>query len=201
MKMIGYVYVLSNKCVVSRNGKPVLKVGFTSNLPRRLGTLNTSAPENFKVVALFETAKYKDLEKFSKEYINGALLTSDGSYTEFFDKKLDYIIGRIKKCATDHRITLKKIDGSKYVGRSESAIRRNLQDRRSNEKGWPNPTQLAKAIVKKFAPSQTYGHVFHLLTRFRPCKSGIWKDRLERVGLTFDNAGFVKDWKKAKRVF
>ena len=195
----GYVYVLSNRCVISRSGKPVFKVGFTANLPRRLGTLNTSAPENFKVVALFETNRYKDLEKFSKEYIGGELYTGDGSRTEFFETKLDYILGRIKKCAAQHGIVLKKRDGSKYVGRSESAIRKNLKGNTINAGRWSNPTQLARAILERFSPTTTPGHVVHLLTRFQPCKAGVWRMRLESIGLSFDNNGYVRNWKKAPK--
>ena len=66
---------------------------------------------------------------------------------------------------------------------------------------WGNPTQLAKAIIKKFAPSKTHGHVYQLLTRRSSCKSGEWRSRLESIGLSFDPNGYVKDWKKAKRRF
>lgn len=207
MKKTGYVYVLSNECVVSRNKKRVLKVGFTSNLPRRLGTLNTSAPENFKVEALFMTDKYKDLEKVSKGYMKESLKTRGGSTTEFFEESLDTIVNRIKTAASHIHIKISKCDGSKYVGRSSSAIIKNLNAAKTKAKktvkskgnAWDNPTQLAKAILRKFDPSKTYGYVWQLLMRRAVCKSGLWRDRLERIGLNFDRNGKVKDWRKARR--
>ncbi len=209
MKKKGYVYVLSNECIVSREGRPVLKVGFTTNLPRRLGTLNTSVPENFKVVALFETNRYRDLEKIAKGYMNESIRTQDGSLTEFFDKDLKYVVDRIRKCAAHVRIKIVKRDGSKYVGRSSSAIRNNLRGvklkvkkvTKSNGNAWDNPTQLARAILKKFDPSKSDGHVRQLLMKKAACKAGLWRNRLERIGLTFDKNGFVKDWRKAKPRF
>ena len=85
--MVGYLYVLSN-AFLKKDGRPIYKVGFTNNLPRRLGTLNTSVPENFKVEALFESKEYKKLELLVKEFIGGSMKTMDGDTTEFIDKPL-----------------------------------------------------------------------------------------------------------------
>lgn len=195
-KRTGYVYVLSNPCVRSRKGKAVFKVGFANDMPKRLGTLNTGAPENFKVVALFKTNKYDELEKFTREYLHSALKTEDGSPTEFYEEKLDYLVKRIEKCAKDHHYVLEKKDGSIYVGRSAVAIRHNLK--RFSNGGWKNVNQLAKALVKRFTPGKTIGGVIQLLTGFRSCKKGPWRDRLQSIGLRFNRVGRVVDWRKAK---
>ena len=192
----GYVYVLSNPCVKSRKGRVVFKVGITDDMPKRLGTLNTSVPENFRVVALYKTNKYKDLERFVKEYLHSAIRTEDGSSTEFYEAKLEYLVKRIEKCAKDHHFALEKKDGSVYVGRSADAIRRNLKKFKGG--GWKNVNQLAKALVGRFTPGKTPGGVIQLLTGFRSCKKGPWRDRIQSIGLRFNRVGFVVDWRKAK---
>lgn len=60
----GYVYILTNECFRQYDRK-LVKVGMTSGAPGRIGNLNTSCPENFKVFKLVRTEddSYKKIEK------------------------------------------------------------------------------------------------------------------------------------------
>jgi len=205
----GYVYILTNPCIRSLKGKKVVKVGYTKDLPRRLGTLNTSVPENFKVDVLFEVDNYKSLELWAKGYVGDSLRTAEGSPTEFFEQSADIVKNRILKCCRHHGIKPIQLDGSIYIGRSASAIRTNLKDRNKvNTKNpihkptgcFPSMAELGRHILTTVGKDgKTNGHVMNILRKQTPChKTSKWREPIESLGIQFDANDFIRDWKCAK---
>ena len=208
---VGYLYVLSNKYLKNKDGLPIYKIGFAKDMPKRLGTLNTSMPDNFKVDRVYRTIKYKELEDYVKKAFKGlSIKTEIGGSTEFYDMRLCEITAKIdsvrKLCDANRE------DGSIYVGRSASAISRYIKEHQKPETiiqpplplkaTYNNKTALAKAIAEKAGkPSAANGIALFFAegkVKRRCVKTSIWRKPLEEAGVIFDKNDFVIDWQHAK---
>ena len=205
----GFLYVLSNQFLNGRDGRPIYKIGFSKDLPSRLGTLNTSMPANFKVEKLYETVKYRELEDYVKsDYATASIKTELGGKTEFFDLALDEIDAKIRRVAK--LCDAVECDGSVYIGRSASAIRKNLQKREkelqrkitqsefplnNHVKNWLSSTALSKAFAAAYNKGKGANGIQRILTRKRA--PGKWRESLAAIGVVFDRDGMVEDWQAA----
>ena len=82
----GYVYVISNPCIryeYMENGKLVsicpVKIGIAKDVEKRLGTLNTSLPENFEHHISFFAEDAKALENVTHKYLKEVEIEEDGA--------------------------------------------------------------------------------------------------------------------------
>lgn len=65
----GYVYALKQRAFASQNGKSVLKIGFSTNIEKRLKELNTAVPYDFEILCMMEVVDYREVESyFHKKY-------------------------------------------------------------------------------------------------------------------------------------
>lgn len=207
-----YVYVLTNPCIQysfkDGNEKKVIspvKIGKAKNLEKRIGTLNTSLPENFEHHMSVEANDAKAVENVVQEYLKEyRIYTKTGEKTEFFRCSAEVAIAALKKVARHMHLKEYKFKKDKLIGRSASKIQANaLKSKKAEVKSviatWKNKTQLAKLIARKGGNEGSYGHILQTLSRKRPCaKSSKWRSALEQAGLKFDENNLVINWSVAK---
>lgn len=217
-----YIYVITNPCLVKVPTKqpgqsglvePV-KIGRARDVPKRLGTLNTSMTENFVDRLVVKLESERDaivLENVVQEVLDDLrIYTSDGSSTEFFACPYQYAVSEVKRLAKKLHFKLTEFKRIGYVGRSSVAIRKNHMAKVSAKKtradvakescvSWKGKTQLAKIIARRGGNEGAFGGILHYFSRMRPCvKSSKWRAALENVGIRFDNKDYVVDWQEAK---
>lgn len=127
----GYVYILTNECFRQYDRK-LVKVGMTSGAPGRIGNLNTSCPENFKVFKLVRTEddSYKEIEAEALDRLwDVRHYTKQCESTEFLHctpKRALDVIKRIVK-ERGYQVSYSTI----ALGRSRNAIKSN-----TDRSGW-----------------------------------------------------------------
>lgn len=209
----GYVYILTNPCIrysYKENGKVItispVKIGMAKDVEKRLGTLNTSLPENFEHhMSVFsndpkavENVVHRLLERYR-------IATKDGERTEFFRCTVEAAVRTLKQTAKDMHLKEYKIKKAKLVGRSSSKIKANSsrdgKRKSGNSRGeaWVGKTQLAKLIARRGGNEGAYGGILLFFSRKRPCvRKSKWRKALEDAGMQFDANDFVMDWSVAK---
>jgi len=139
-----FIYIITNPCLVKVETKepgkrglvePV-KIGRARDVPKRLGTLNTSMTENFVDRLVVKLESERDaivLENVVQELLNTMrIFTSDGSSTEFFACPYQYAIAEVKRIARKLHFKLTEFHHMGYVGRSGSSITKNHQAKKLN---------------------------------------------------------------------
>lgn len=222
----GYVYILTNPCIhytytdVSGEKKTIspVKIGMAKNLEQRLGSLNTSLPENFVHHMSVGAEDAKALENVVHRILDRyRILTKNRERTEFFTCSIEEAKEALKQTAKDMHLKEYKIDKSKMVGRSAHGIKANAKARAipvvkiAHEKKfsavkemWKSKTELARLIARragcegaKDGVAQYFAPVGSKVRK--PCHPGSkWREPLENAGVRFDKDDFVSDWTCAK---
>lgn len=129
----GYVYIISNPCIryeyteggTKKTVCPV-KIGIAKDVELRLGTLNTSLPENFAHHMSVCADDPRAVENVLHEYLRDfRILTKDGEKTEFFTCTIDQAIEQLKKVAKHMHLKEYRINTKTLEGRSASKIKTN----------------------------------------------------------------------------
>jgi hypothetical protein len=207
----GYVYILTNPCIQytfreGRTWKTVspVKIGMAKDVEKRLGTLNTSLPENFVHHMSVFSHDPKALENIVHRILGAYRIdTKHGDRTEFFRCSVSDAVAVLKQTAKDMHLTEYKIDKSKLIGRSSCKIKANKLGACSEKsETWEGKTQLAKLIARRGGNEGAFGGILHLLNAKRPCTAkSKWRKSLELIGVKFDSKGYVRDWTCARKRF
>ena len=134
----GYVYILTNPSLreVScgerevKEKVPPVKIGMTKDVPHRMGTLNTSTPQNFVDELIVELSSEKDalvLENMVHEKLEEFRIVNDDGATEFFNCTVALAKGTVKRLAKKLHFPLTEFKKMNYRGRSSSKIKANLK--------------------------------------------------------------------------
>ena len=148
----GYVYVLTNPCIqyayVENGSKKVIspvKIGIAKDVEKRLGTLNTSLPENFEhhmsVFANDPKAVENVVHRLLSQY---RIVTKDVNRTEFFRCSVREAVETLKQTAKDMHLKEHKIEKWTLRGRASSNIKANARAAANN-----------KNTTAKAAPTRT----------------------------------------------
>jgi len=129
----GYVYILTNPCIrytYHESGKVVtispVKIGMAKDVEKRLGSLNTSLPENFVHHMSLVCDDMKAVENVVHLYLDKyRIKTKDGEKTEFFRCSVEEAKSALKQTAKIMHVREYHIDKTKIVGRSVSRIKSN----------------------------------------------------------------------------
>lgn len=160
----GYVYILTNPCIqyTFRDGakdvtiSPV-KIGMAKDVEKRLGSLNTSLPENFVHHMSVFSNDSKALENIVHRLLaNYRIDTKHGDRTEFFRCSVEDAVAVLKQTAKDMHLKEYKIDKSKLIGRSSCKIKSNSKAAREAKRPRERPTTaLASWVPTPVNQSQT----------------------------------------------
>ena len=134
----GYVYILTNPSLreVScgerevKEKVPPVKIGMTKDVPHRMGTLNTSTPQNFVDELIVELSSEKDalvLENMVHEKLEDFRIVNDDGATEFFNCTVALAKETVKRLAKKLHFPLTEFKKMNYRGRSSSKIKANLK--------------------------------------------------------------------------
>lgn len=134
----GYVYILTNPSLREVNcGEwevkekvPPVKIGMTKDVPHRMGTLNTSTPQNFVDELIVELSSEKDalvLENMVYEKLDEFRIVNDDGATEFFNCTVALAKETVKRLAKKLHFPLTEFKKMNYRGRSSSKINANLK--------------------------------------------------------------------------
>ena len=134
----GYVYILTNPSLreVScgerdvKEKVPPVKIGMTKDVPHRMGTLNTSTPQNFVDELIVELSSEKDalvLENMVHEKLEDFRFVNDDGATEFFNCTVALAKETVKRLAKKLHFPLTEFKKMNYRGRSSSKIKANLK--------------------------------------------------------------------------
>ena len=162
----GYVYILTYPSLreVScgerevREKVPPVKIGMTKDVPHRMGTLNTSTPQNFIDELIVELSSEKDalvLENMVHEKLEEFRIVNDDGATEFFNCTVALAKETVKRLAKKLHFPLTEFKKMNYRGRSSSKIKANLKAKQaaSAVKAIPNvmpPGEPAKSPAVPF---------------------------------------------------
>ena len=213
----GYVYILTNPCIQyaftdAKGAKAVIspvKIGMAKNVESRLGTLNTSLPENFVHHMSVGADDAKALENVVHRLLGSyRIMTRSGEKTEFFRCSVEEAMRVLKQTAKDMHLKEYKIDKSKMEGRSAHGIRAKAKAKAKpvgkSVEAWEGKTQLAKIIARRGGNEGAYGGILQFFSEpgakaRKSCSpSSKWRKALESAGLQFDSHNFVIDWRTAK---
>jgi len=220
----GYVYILTNPCIrytYRENGKDMsvspVKIGMAKDVEKRLGSLNTSLPENFvhhmSVFSMDSKALENVVHRILAPY---RILTRDGERTEFFICTVEQAVSVLKQTAKDMHLKEYKIDKAKLVGRSSHKIKANSRaakqfksvvpatpaTKAGHGETWTGRTQLAKLVARRGGNEGAFGGILHFFSRRRPCPAtSKWRKPLEAIGIKFDKSDYVVDWSCAQKIF
>ena len=134
----GYVYILTNPSLreVScgerevKEKVPPVKIGMTKDVPHRMGTLNTSTPQNFVDELIVELSSEKDalvLENMVHEKLEEFRIVNDDGATEFFNCTVALAKETVKRLAKKLHFPLTEFKKMNYRGRSSGRIKANLK--------------------------------------------------------------------------
>lgn len=217
-----YIYVITNPCLVMVETKepkktglvePV-KIGRARDVPKRLGTLNTSMTENFVDRLVVKLESERDaivLENVVQEVLEPLrIYTQDGSSTEFFACSYQFAISEVKRLAKKLHFKLTEFKKMGYVGRSSSAIKKNHEAKKASKNNlvvevnktaaekWTSRGELARMFAKRGGNEGAAGGIDQILRGKRSCKSASkWRKPLEDAGIKFDEKDMVIDWSSA----
>lgn len=149
----GFVYVLTNECLKPIDGVPVVKIGKTTDLARRLGNLNSAVYTNFKPLLTIETDACNYLE--DRIFDTHALAKTRKKGTEFFVCPPNVVVTEIKRIVRKfkregHTAEFKRYKRDVDLGRSATVIKKN-QELISTKKSVKKPTEKAKPRTEPFS--------------------------------------------------
>ena len=186
----GYVYVLTNPCIqyaYVENGStkvvsPV-KIGIAKDVEKRLGTLNTSLPENFvhhmSVFANDPKAVENVVHRLLSQY---RIVTKDGNRTEFFRCSVKDAVETLKQTAKDMHLVEHKIEKWKLKGRASSNIKANA--RAEADKKRVGAKDVAQGS-KQRASASTFEVLFSDGTLIRlPTARDVFVEAIEKFGIS-----------------
>lgn len=212
----GYVYILTNPSMrevdyIDEKGKKTkvlpVKIGIAKDLEKRLGTLNTSLPENFVHHLSMFCEDAKAAENVLHRYLSAyRMKTSVGGTTEFFACPVEVAIAELRQ--VQRHLHLKEYqlrkDRLKYRSasansRKKSQVLKKVALGKEDNESWSGKTQLAKIIAKRGGNEGAYGGILHYFSNFRACsKDSKWRKPLEDAGIKFDEKDMVVDWSTAR---
>ena len=210
----GYVYILTNPSLrevscgerAVKEKVPPVKIGMTKDVPHRMGTLNTSTPQNFVDELIVELSSEKDalvLENMVHEKLEDFRIVNDDGATEFFNCTVALAKETVKRLAKKLHFPLTEFKKMNYRGRSSSKIKANLKAMqaasvvKASEK---NPTCVA-AAKHLAAPFQfamlaeagvKIGSVLEFVYGGQKVKVADLKNKIEFEGGTYTTSGFCK---------
>lgn len=157
----GYIYVLTNPCIQyaymengSRKVISPVKIGIAKDVEKRLGTLNTSLPENFEHHMSVFANDPKAVENVVHRLLSRhRILTKDGNRTEFFRCSVKYAVETLKQTAKDMHLKEHKIEKWKLKGRASSNIKANARAAANKKRVG---TKIATEGQKQRAPASTF---------------------------------------------
>ena len=160
----GCVYVLTNPCIqytYREDGRDVtispVKIGMAKDVEKRLGSLNTSLPENFVHHISVFSNDAKALENIVHRLLASYRIdTKDGDRTEFFRCTVEHAVAVLKQTAKDMHLKEHKIDKSKLIGRSSCKIKSNSRALREVKTAHKKST-MAKPVSPKMSADATFG--------------------------------------------
>ena len=132
---------------------PPVKIGMTKDVPHRMGTLNTSTPQNFVDELIVELSSEKDalvLENMVHEKLEEFRVVNDDGATEFFNCTVALAKGTVKRLAKKLHFPLTEFKKMNYRGRSSSKIKANLKAKQAALAG--------KASEKNLTCSESLKH-------------------------------------------
>lgn len=217
----GCVYVLTNPCIrytYREDGRDVtispVKIGMAKDVEKRLGSLNTSLPENFEHHISVFSNDAKALENIVHRLLASYRIdTKDGDRTEFFRCTVEEAVAVLKQTAKDMHLKEHKIDKSKLIGRSSCKIKANSRALRevkiSHEKG----SSVTKSVRPNLSSVGSSGESAKKLPNFSFSAVGIpvgatleftespikvkvldGKNKVERQGKPYTLSGFVREF-------
>ena len=210
----GYVYILTNPSLREVNcGErektekvPPVKIGMTKDVPHRMGTLNTSTPQNFVDELIVELSSEKDalvLENMVHEKLEEFRIVNDDGATEFFNCTVALAKETVKRLAKKLHFPLTEFKKMNYRGRSSSKIKANLKAKQAASiakvseknptcagasKGHASPFQfgmLADAGIK-------IGSELEFIYGGQKVKVADLKNKIEFEGEEYTTSGFCK---------
>ena len=144
----GIVYVLTNECLKPIDNVPVVKIGKTRDLARRLGNLNSAVYTNFKPILIIETNACNYLE--DRIFNTHALAKTRKEGTEFFVcqlntvvKQIEYIVRKFKR--DGYTAEIERWNRDVDLGRSATVIKKNQKN------AVKKPTERAKPRTDPFS--------------------------------------------------
>lgn len=217
----GYVYILTNPSLreVSCGERevkemvPPVKIGMTKDVPHRMGTLNTSTPQNFVDELIVELSSEKDalvLENMVHEKLEEFRIVNDDGATEFFNCTVALAKETVKRLAKKLHFPLTEFKKMNYRGRSSSKIKANLKAMqaasvaKASEK---NPT-CAGTSKHPAAPFQfamladvgvKVGSELEFIYGRQKVKVADLKNKIEFEGETYTATGFCKKFMPAEK--
>ena len=210
----GYVYILTNPSLreVScgerevKEKVPPVKIGMTKDVPHRMGTLNTSTPQNFVDELIVELSSEKDalvLENMVHEKLEEFRIVNDDGATEFFNCTVALAKETVKRLAKKLHFPLTEFKKMNYRGRSSSKIKANLKakqaavDAKTSQKIAPSAeSQKSHAAPFQFAMLTDAGIKVGSWLEFvyggQKVKVADLKNKIEFDGEVYTTSGFCK---------
>ena len=210
----GYVYILTNPSLreVScgerevKEKVPPVKIGMTKDVPHRMGTLNTSTPQNFVDELIVELSSEKDalvLENMVHEKLEDFRIVNDDGATEFFNCTVALAKETVKRLAKKLHFPLTEFKKMNYRGRSSCKIKANLkamQDAsavKSSQKNSPlDEVSKRPAAAFQFAmladAGIKIGSELEFIYGWQKVKVADLKNKIEFKGEEYTTSGFCR---------
>lgn len=193
----GIVYVLTNECLKPIDNVPVVKIGKTTDLPHRLGNLNSAVYTNFKPILTIETNACNYLE--DRIFNTHALAKTRKEGTEFFVCQLNTVVKAIecivRKFKRDgYTAEIERWNRDVDLGRSATVIKKN------QEKAVKKPTERAKPRTDPFSFDKV-GIAKGEKLVFIPTEITVTvadEKKIEYKGATYSLSGFCKQFMPQK---
>lgn len=198
----GFVYVLTNECLKPIDNVTVVKNGKTTNLPHRLGNLNSAVYTNFKPILTIETNACNYLE--DRIFNTHALAKTRKEGTEFFVCLPDIVVAEIKRIVRKFKrdgytAKLKRCKRDVDLGRSATVIKKN-QELISTKKAVKKPTERTKPRTDPFSFDKV-GIAKGEKLVFIPTEITVTvadEKKIEYKGATYSLSGFCKQFMPQK---
>lgn len=193
----GIVYVLTNECLKPIDNVPVVKIGKTRDLARRLGNLNSAVYTNFKPILTIKTNAYNYLE--DRIFNTHALAKTRKEGTEFFVcqlntvvKQIEYIVRKFKR--DGYTAEIERWNRDVDLGRSATVIKKNQKN------AVKKPTERAKPRTDPFSFDKV-GIAKGEKLVFIPTEITVTvadEKKIEYKGATYSLSGFCKQFMPQK---
>lgn len=185
---------------------PPVKIGMTKDVPHRMGTLNTSTPQNFVDELIVELSSEKDalvLENMVHEKLEEFRIVNDDGATEFFNCTVALAKETVKRLAKKLHFPLTESKKMNYRGRSSSKIKANLKAKqaassiKAAQKNQPDgnaaKVQAAAFQFAMFADAGVkIGSELEFVYGGQKVKVADLKDKIEFKGEFYTTSGFCK---------
>lgn len=198
----GVVYVLTNECLKPIDDVPVVKIGKTTDLPHRLGNLNSAVYTNFKPILIIETNACNYLE--DRIFNTHALAKTRKEGTEFFVCPKNTVVAEIKRIVRKFKrdgytAEVKRYNRDVDLGRSATVIKKN-QELISTKKAVKKPTERTKPRTDPFSFDKV-GIAKGEKLVFIPTEITVTvadEKKIEYKGATYSLSGFCKQFMPQK---